>query len=108
MRALNINARLSVWHRSDGGGGSVQQVFNNQALNTLYDYGSRASEYLAPALLVDGLKDYPIHSKTAVRNQPANQIDEDADIFITDPPYGDAVKYEEILDFFIAWLRKNL
>ena len=31
----------------------------------------------------------------------------DADIFITDPPYGDAVKYEEILEFFIAWLRKN-
>jgi adenine-specific DNA methylase len=29
------------------------------------------------------------------------------DIFITDPPYGDAVKYEEILEFFIAWLRKN-
>jgi putative DNA methylase len=28
-------------------------------------------------------------------------------LFVTDPPYGDAVKYEEILDFFIAWLRKN-
>jgi len=26
---------------------------------------------------------------------------------VTDPPYGDAVKYEEILDFFIAWLRRN-
>ena len=31
----------------------------------------------------------------------------DGDIYVTDPPYGDAVKYEEILDFFIAWLRKN-
>ena len=30
-----------------------------------------------------------------------------SDLFITDPPYGDAIKYEEILDFFIAWLRKN-
>jgi putative DNA methylase len=29
------------------------------------------------------------------------------DIFVTDPPYGDAVKYEEILDFFIAWLRRS-
>ena len=26
---------------------------------------------------------------------------------MTDPPYGDAVKYEEILEFFIGWLRKN-
>ena len=24
-----------------------------------------------------------------------------------EPPYGDAVKYEEILDFFVAWLRKH-
>jgi putative DNA methylase len=28
-------------------------------------------------------------------------------VYVTDPPYGDAVKYEEILEFFIAWLRKN-
>jgi len=28
-------------------------------------------------------------------------------IYLTDPPYGDAVK-REILDFFIAWLRKIL
>jgi putative DNA methylase len=39
--------------------------------------------------------------------RPAGEVAEDSDIFITDPPYGDAVKYEEILEFFIAWLRKN-
>jgi hypothetical protein len=38
---------------------------------------------------------------------PADQISETQDIYVTDPPYGDAVKYEEILEFFIAWLRKN-
>jgi putative DNA methylase len=38
---------------------------------------------------------------------PADTVAEQFDIFITDPPYGDAVKYEEILEFFIAWLRKN-
>jgi putative DNA methylase len=37
----------------------------------------------------------------------ADQFDQQADILITDPPYGDAVKYEEILDFFIAWIRKD-
>ena len=35
------------------------------------------------------------------------QVNGDNDVFVTDPPYGDAIKYEEILDFFIAWLRKN-
>ncbi len=107
LRALNINARLSVWHRSDGGGGSVQQVFANQALNTLYDYGTRASEYLAPALKLDDLKLQPINTDVQIVNQPASQFSADIDLFVTDPPYGDAVKYEEILDFFVGWLRKS-
>ena len=38
---------------------------------------------------------------------PAQTTSTTSDIFITDPPYGDAIKYEEILDFFIAWLRRN-
>ena len=37
----------------------------------------------------------------------ADQLTTDNDIYVTDPPYGDAVNYEEILEFFIAWLRKN-
>ena len=37
----------------------------------------------------------------------ASDIEQENDIYVTDPPYGDAVKYEEILEFFIAWLRKN-
>ncbi|MFH1909244.1 MAG: DNA methylase, partial [Chloroflexota bacterium] len=41
------------------------------------------------------------------KNYAVADVSERADIFVTDPPYGDAVKYEEILDFFIAWLRKN-
>ncbi len=28
-------------------------------------------------------------------------------IYVTDPPYADAVNYHEITEFFIAWLRKN-
>ena len=30
-----------------------------------------------------------------------------SDLWIYDPPYGDAVIYHEITEFFIAWLRKN-
>ena len=37
----------------------------------------------------------------------AVDVEDFHDIYITDPPYGDAVKYEEILEFFIAWLRKS-
>ena len=57
------------------------------------------------------LEDFPsssIHGlRFGVSHVEAVNSTIDCDVFVTDPPYGDAVKYEEILDFFIAWLRKN-
>ena len=105
---LNSNSRLSRWSPADGGGGAVKQTFDNQALNTLYAYGCRGSTYAAGLLLQD-YKSFPIQPglRHDVEAVPADQLIEHHDIYITDPPYGDAVKYEEILDFFIAWMRKN-
>ena len=34
-------------------------------------------------------------------------IEDENDIYVTDPPYADAINYHEITEFFIAWLRKN-
>lgn len=107
FQSINRNAKLSRWDRSQiGGGGSVKDVFYNQALNTLFDYGCRSSE--SSLIFLDA--NYPIspiNSKTEVHSHPAEAIETENDIYITDPPYGDAVKYEEITEFFIAWLRKN-
>ena len=50
---------------------------------------------------------YPLVTKTCVFSHPSQNLEVENDIYITDPPYGDAVKYEEITEFFIAWLRKN-
>ena len=107
-QSLNSNSRLSPWSNADGGGGAVKQTFANQALNTLYVYGCRGSQYAASLLLQD-YKRFPIDAdvECGVRAAAADQIDEARDIYITDPPYGDAVKYEEILDFFVSWFRKN-
>ena len=104
--SLNWNARLSTWNRH-AGAEVVQQVFINQALNTLYDYGCRGSTYLFPILGAKSKASKLPVVNAQIQNCPANEAGTVADIFITDPPYGDAVKYEEILEFFIAWLRKN-
>jgi putative DNA methylase len=45
--------------------------------------------------------------KLSTQSISAEAFATEVDLYITDPPYGDAVKYEEILEFFIAWLRKN-
>jgi len=108
-QVLNTSARLTRWSLGDGEGrsGGVKQVFDNQALNTLLNYGCRASEYSLSSI-ESSFKLFPLGAvQTTIRNLPANQLAEHSDLFVTDPPYGDAVKYEEILEFFIAWLRKN-
>jgi putative DNA methylase len=48
-----------------------------------------------------------IHGESEVVLAAASQIDRDADIWITDPPYADAVRYEEITEFFIALFRRR-
>lgn len=106
-RLLNQNSRLSRWDGNSGGGGCVQAVFDNQALNTLYDYGCRGGEQIKN-LLDKTTKNFPIPAiEWSVKTHPAQNLEVENDIYITDPPYGDAVKYEEITEFFISWLQKN-
>lgn len=85
---------------------SIAQTFYNQALNTFYNYGVRPFSFAATYLL-ETPYNFPIPSGTVVKSHQAKQLEVENDIYITDPPYGDAVKYEEITEFFIAWLRKN-
>lgn len=106
FQMLNWNSRLCVWNTQSGGGGSIQNTFYNQALNTLFSYGCRGS-VLALSQILISINCFPIKIKCAINSHPAQELELENDIYITDPPYGDAVKYEEITEFFIAWLRKN-
>ncbi|MEJ5301141.1 MAG: anti-phage-associated DUF1156 domain-containing protein [Thermodesulforhabdaceae bacterium] len=107
-QVLNWNSRLCIWSIHDGGGGAVKNTFMNQALNTLFNYGCRGFGYCVTLLDLE-VKSLPFDTRieAKVESLPADQLTFPSDILITDPPYGDAVKYEEILEFFIAWLRKN-
>lgn len=104
---LNWNSRLSLWSGHDGGGGSVKNVFANQALNTVLNPASRGFSYCRGLLTVLGEAPRFDLGNCVVTCSPARDLVTQADVFVTDPPYGDAVKYEEILEFFIAWFRKN-
>lgn len=89
-------------------GPKIEQVFSDQALNPLFNYGTYSSigleEYAGKLKSPIGLGLQP-----RISNVPASEIGDEAnsDIFITDPPYADAVNYHEITEFFIAWLRKS-
>jgi putative DNA methylase len=118
-RVLDYTSKLCQWTTSKAGTSKAGQggrtggasdnpahVFYNQALNTFYNYGCRAG---FPLLQLFGstLPLSAISGTSTVSCQTATELNQSYDVYITDPPYGDAVKYEEILEFFIAWLRKN-
>ena len=118
--ALDHSSKLGRWTTSsarrarDGSGKQVggaqnitANVFYNQALNTLFSYGCRSTDELLDVVKKQ-TKHFPLPGiYERVESLSAEEFTAHQDIFITDPPYGDAVKYEEILEFFIAWLRKN-
>jgi putative DNA methylase len=108
---LNYSSKLSIWDsapaRATGGpSNTTVNVFYNQALNTLFNYGCRASSHLL-SVLRRPIKSYPLTPGEKIMCEPASALTAVNDIYVTDPPYGDAVRYEEILEYFIAWLRKN-
>lgn len=85
---------------------SITQTFYNQAYNTNYFYGVRSfvtgQNYL---YLTDAASE--VEGSLQVHNIEAAEVQCDSEIWITDPPYADAVNYHEIAEFFIAWLRRN-
>lgn len=85
---------------------SVAQTFYNQALNTFPNYGVRSFGF-ARSYLEDVPNNSPLAGQGRLISRRASEVDESVDIYLTDPPYADAVQYDEITEFFIAWLRKN-
>jgi len=109
VQVLNYSSRLSRWSgKRTRGYGNTVTVFDNQALNTLLTYGSRTSLGVKGFFEAD-YKSYPIaeSSNIVLRSHSASELNTENDFYITDPPYGDAVKYEEIYEYFIAWLKNN-
>jgi len=92
------------WHT---GWEKPENLFYNQAFDTFWNYGTRSAYFLlaqwglGTARFID-LSHIDGAIITAEASQPSR-----AEMWITDPPYADAVNYHEITEFFIAWLRKN-
>ena len=108
-KTLDSASKLVQWIMrnpgSVGGTDFLGHVFYNQAFNTFYNWGHHS------------FFDCEIVFKTncsqigfginQIKCAASSDINSFCDLWITDPPYADAVHYHEITEFFIAWLRKN-
>ena len=93
--------------RFDPSTDKIAQTFYNQALNTLCNWGTRSMRMLTTqwSYLPNYLDKI---SDNLVIIKDARFIDVNADFWITDPPYADAVNYHELSEFFLAWDKQLL
>ena len=107
----NWNSKLCQWTPQlarSGGIGAFAQTFYNQAINPLLNWGIRPIGGLKEFFGFNnkGILSWPMRGKVTVED--ARDLTETCDLWVTDPPYADAVNYHELADFFLAWYEKPL
>jgi hypothetical protein len=103
-RLANWNSKLCQWLPMQGGGiGGGKATYFNNALNTMPNYSCRGLLALHSSMV-----SFPTYqfSPGIAKVCDARQIDWNSDIWITDPPYADAIHYEELSELFLSWSEK--
>ncbi len=106
--ACNYSSRICHWLPTQGGGiGGTKWTFYNQALNTFPNYPARTWAGLRDNLQPEHWT-LPAKSTKSVTLGDARAVPEQCTVWITDPPYADAVNYEELSEYFLAWYVPHL
>ncbi|MDF1530408.1 MAG: hypothetical protein P1R74_14915, partial [Sedimenticola sp.] len=107
-RGLNNNSKLCLWKPADGGGiGGGINTFYNQALNTVFNTTTRGWPYMKNHMMSEH-KAFSGDGNKICKVSDAREVDSICHLWITDPPYADAVNYEELSEFFLAWNAPHL
>ena len=106
MNLANWNSRLSCW-LPQATNEKGNNTFYNQSLNTFYNYSTRPMIKLGPTWMIfDEIIQMPKFGTPQTSAPDASHNTSGIDLWVTDPPYADAVNYHEIGDFFLAWIDK--
>jgi putative DNA methylase len=107
FRGLDYGSRLCSWDVGHKGSSpQVKHVFVNQAFNTMAAYCTKSAFDLSEVAYIDAVS-IPVRAAKLIVPVDVRQVTGQFQLCVTDPPYADAIRYEEITEYFIAWLRKN-
>lgn len=106
-RMADWNSRLSAW-MFHAGNEKGNQVFYNQALNCHFNYAARPLLKLEDTFQIFSRSVDTGTFQSKITLTDARDVSTTCDLWITDPPYADAVNYHELGDFFLAWYEKQL
>ncbi|MCJ8173423.1 anti-phage-associated DUF1156 domain-containing protein [Clostridium botulinum] len=101
-KILDRMSKLCMWHFSYDKG---ETTYSNQSLNTLYVYATRTMSTLYNPWILSVVNS-KFHNNSVVELKDARNVKNICDMWITDPPYADAVNYHELSEFFLAWDKK--
>ena len=100
-KTLDKNAKLCYCLKDDKHGISAP-VFYNQALNPVYNYVTLGLSSLFSVWFYN-VNNALLSKNNKVLLNDARSTSVFCDLWITDPPYADAVNYHELTEFFLAW-----
>lgn len=107
-RMANWDSKLCVWDSSPANEKGAH-VFTNQALNTLFAHSNRPlAKWITAWPVITDVIDFAFSTPGHTEIGDARDLSNTCDLWITDPPYADAVNYHELGDFFLAWYDKQL
>ena len=105
-RIANWDSKLCQWG-TGAARESISQTFYNQAFNTLYNFPTKGFRLLwGNCAIAHKVTECVGHG--AVRAIDCREVTAKTDVWITDPPYADAINYHELSEFFLAWYEKKL
>ena len=105
-RAADWDSKLCRWDAS-AANEKVAQTFSNQALNTLDSFAGKGFAALANSWYI-GTRSEDFQIQAFVAPADARGCKWRGDLWITDPPYADAVNYHELSELFLVWYEKKL
>ena len=105
-RCVDYNSRLCRWHTRVVGDKS-EQTFSNQALNTMLNFAGRGTSAVEKAFFV-AISAFRVGECRMTAAADARAVTVEQDIWLTDPPYADAINYHELSEYFLAWHEKTI
>ena len=105
-RMGNWDSKLCQWG-TGAARESISQSFYNQAFNTLFNFPTKGFHLLWGNCAI-GHESVECAGTATVAAADCREVSVECDVWITDPPYADAVNYHELSEFFLAWYEKAL
>jgi adenine-specific DNA methylase len=100
QKCADWNSRLCRWINDDHHANA--QTYYNQALNTMTNYAARSWSQLEE-MIIASYANSEIIARSDISVSDARSIEQNSHLWLTDPPYADAIMYHELSEFFLAW-----